>query len=51
MQSIAALNSAGKENNVIIVIQFSQHESFTQLSLIFQGTLLKVYTVVKNNMV
>jgi hypothetical protein len=47
VQSSAALNSVGKENNVIIVIQYSQHEPSTLLSLIFQSILLKVFTVVK----
>jgi hypothetical protein len=43
VQSSAALNSGGKENNVIVVIQFSQHEPSTLLSLIFRSTLLKVF--------
>jgi hypothetical protein len=45
--SIAALNSVGKENNVIIVIQYSQNKPSTLLSRIFQSILLKVFTVVK----
>jgi hypothetical protein len=47
LQSSAALNSVGKENNVIIVIHYSQHEPSTLFSRIFQSTLLKVFTVVK----
>jgi hypothetical protein len=42
VQSSAALNSVGKENKVIIVIQYSQHEPSTLLSRIFQSILLKV---------
>jgi hypothetical protein len=52
VQSSAALNGVGKENNVMPVIQYSQHEQSTLLSLIFQSILLKVFTVVKEkNMV
>jgi hypothetical protein len=52
VQSCAALSSVGKENSVVLVIQFSQHEPSTLLSLIFQSTLRMVFTVVKkNNMV
>jgi hypothetical protein len=47
VQSIAALNGVGKENNVIIVIQYSQHEPSTLLSHVIQSILLKVFTVVK----
>jgi hypothetical protein len=51
VQSSAALNNVGKEN-VILVIQFCQHEQSTLLSLIFQSNLLKFFTVVKKiNMV
>jgi hypothetical protein len=49
VQSSAALNSVGKENNVMPVIQFSQHEPSTLLSLIFQCILLQVSTAVKKN--
>ena len=39
----------GKENNVILVSQFSQHEPATLLSLIFQSSLLQFFTVVKKH--
>jgi hypothetical protein len=52
VQSSASLNSVGKVNNMVPVIQYSQHGPSTLLSLIFQSSLLKVFTVVKkNNMV
>jgi hypothetical protein len=37
----------GKENNVILVIQFSRHDPSTLLPLIFGSSLLQVFTVVK----
>jgi hypothetical protein len=50
VQSNAALNGVGKENNVMPVIQYSQHEPSTLLSLIFQSILLKVFIVAKRKL-
>jgi hypothetical protein len=36
VQSSAALNSVGKENNLILVIQFSQHEPSIYFHLYFE---------------
>jgi hypothetical protein len=37
----------GKENNVVLVIRFSQHKPFTLMSVIFRTSSLQVPSVVK----
>ena len=52
VQSTAALNTVGKENNVALVMQDSQYESSTPFSVIYPSFVFQVFTVVKKqNMV
>jgi hypothetical protein len=49
VQSSGTSNSVGKKSNVIVVIQFSQHEPSKLLSLIFWSALLQAFRVVKKH--
>jgi hypothetical protein len=49
VQTLWYYSCVGKGHNVVLVIQFSQHEPSTILSFIFLGSLLQAFTVVKKH--